>query len=235
MDIKIGINNGYETNEKLKDSFDTPYVKVCFKIETPSYHRENGFATGINRDAFYTEWGNILKSFGIVAEHIGCKHKQAYLLIHPQYITGVMRKNDIEKLIEALSGATTFFIKRVNIYNPVYVITDEEYSKYLETKKADIRKLLFKLTRTTRTNKYHYTFDIAKIIARKVKLDRLGLDDGENYASGQTIDYIIECISEMIAEGFLKDCDNARGEYIRALNKTEQRAYKKSLKAEGLI
>ena len=59
-----------------------------------------------------------------------------------------------------------------------------------------------------------------------VRLNRLGLNDGKNYGSGQTIEYILSVADEMIAEGYLKYFERDGVKYIRSLNKTEQKQSK---------
>ena len=56
--------------------------------------------------------------------------------------------------------------------------------KYLDGKQEKIRKALFEKSSTTRTTKYYNAFDVARHIAKLVKLNRLGLNDGENYGGG---------------------------------------------------
>lgn len=78
-------------------------------------------------------------------------------------------------------------------------------------------------------NKYCYAFDVARHIAGIVRLRRLGLNDGRNYGSGQTIDYILKVANEMIEEGYLKSFEKEGSKYIRSLNKTEQKKLKLSV------
>ena len=89
--------------------------------------------------------------------------------------------------------------------------------------KDEIRKALFEKSATTRANKYCTAFDVARNIAGMVRLNRLGLNDGKNYGSGQTIEYILKVVDGMIEEGYLKYFEQNGQNYIRSLNKTEQK------------
>ena len=70
---------------------------------------------------------------------------------------------------------------------------------------------------------------MARNIANIVRLNRLGLNDGRNYGSGQTIEYILKVADEMITEGYLKHFERDGVKYIRSLNKTEQKQSKLSI------
>ena len=74
--------------------------------------------------------------------------------------------------------------------------------------------------------KYYNIFDVARSLADKFRLNRLGINDGKNYGSGQTIDYILNVADEMIEEGLLKSFEQNGEKYIRSLNKTEQKQMK---------
>lgn len=233
MSIKYhqnGIGNEYGADGKLTDNWNpsadygNEYVKVYIRINVSSYDCAAGFFNSdTDRENFYTEVG-ILEDCGYSVEH--SKDKQAYLYVHPQNISGVIRKNDVKRVTEAFDDMENVSVRWVDLYATVYVMTDAEYNEYLTTKKADIRKMLFEHLKTTRTNKYISQYDISHYLADKTRLYRLGLDDGKHGGAGQTIDYINNCIAEMVAEGFLKRFDNDNGTYIRSINKTEQKAFK---------
>ena len=98
--------------------------------------------------------------------------------------------------------------------------------RVLNEKKEEIRKVLFEESATTRTTKYYNIFDVARSLADKFRLNRLGINDGKNYGGGQTIDYILNVADEMIEEGLLKSFEQNGEKYIRSLNKTEQKQMK---------
>lgn len=231
-----GIEHEYGADGKLTDNWNpdydygNEYVSVYFRIDTPSYHYNNGFDTNDDKDKWCTEASKLIKSFGILedcgytVEH--SKDKRAYLYAHPQNISGVVLKNDVKKIAEAISKMELSSIRWVDLYETVYVITDEEYEKYLDGKQNEIRKALFEKSTTTRTTKYYNSLDIARHIAGMVRLHRLGLNDGRGYGNGQTLDYILKVADKMIEEGYLKHFVEGDIKYIRSLNKTEQRKMK---------
>ena len=239
MSIKYHDNmNGvqYGEDHMLTDNWNpdmdygNEYVRVYFRVDTPSYHYERGFSSTEDRDNWNTEASNIISSFGIMEDSgykvDNGKEKSAYLYAHPQNISGVVLKNDVQKIAEAVNNMKLSSIRWVDLYETVYVISDSEYQEYLDGRKDEIRKSLFEKSATTRANKYCTAFDVARNIAGMVRLNRLGLNDGKNYGSGQTIEYILSVADEMIVEGYLKYIERNGVKYIRSLNKTEQKRNK---------
>jgi len=226
---EYGADHALTNNWNPDCDYENEYVNVYFNIDTPTYDFNCSFNSTDDREAWYTEAHNLIKSFGIME---GCgydseKHKCAYLHAHPQQISGVILKNDVKKIAEAISRMELSSIRWVDLRKTVYDISDSDYEKYLDGKKEKIRKELFEKSATTRTTKYYYVFNVARYIARMVRLNRLGLNDGKNYGSGQTIDYILKVADEMIADGYLKSFEKNGQKYIRSLNKTEQKKHKK--------
>lgn len=239
MSIKYhqyGIGNEYGDDHTLTNNWNpnmdygNEYVHVYFNIDTPTYHYERGFSSTEDRDSWNTEASNIISSFGIMEDSgykvDNGKEKCAYLYAHPQNISGVILKNDVQKIAEAVNNMKLSSIRWVDLYETVYVISDSEYNEYLDGRKDEIRKALFEKSATTRTTKYYTAFDVARNIAGIVRLNRLGHNDGKNYGSGQTIEYILKVADEMIAEGYLKYFERDGIKYIRSLNKTEQKQSK---------
>ena len=238
MSIKYhqyGIGNEYGEDHTLTNNWNpdmdygNEYISVCFDIDTPTYDFNNSWSKE-DREAWRTEVINLIESFGII-EDSGWKvehsdEKCAYLHAHPQQISGIILKNDVKKVAEAISNMKLSSIRWVDLYETVYVISDNEYQEYLDGRKDEIRKALFEKSATTRANKYCAAFDVARNIAGMVRLNRLGLNDGKNYGSGQTIEYILSVADEMIAEGYLKYFEEDGFKYIRSLNKTEQKKSK---------
>lgn len=239
MSIKFHENGkGYEygADHTLTDNWNpdadygNEYVKVYFRIDTPSYDYNCSFNSDEDRERWNTEANELIKSFGIMddcgysVEH--SKEKQAYLYAHPQNISGVIRKNDVKRIAEAIDNMEFSSIRWVDLYETVYVISDSEYEKYLNGKRDEIRKELFVKSATPRITKYYNAYDIARSLAEKFRLNRLGLNDGKNYGGGQTIDYILNVANEMIEEGYLKFFERDGEKYIRSLNKTEQKQMK---------
>ena len=223
--------------EKISDNWNpdadygNEYVDVHFRIDTPTFDGFSGFfKSNEDRDNWNNEADNLIKSLGILQDSgftvENSKEKQAYLYAHPQDISGVIRKNDVKRVAEAIDSMELSSIRWVDLFETVYVISDKEYEEYLNGKREAIRKELFTVAATARTTKYYRAFDVARSLAGKFRLNRLGLNDGKNCGSGQTIEYILNVANEMINEGYLKFFEQNGEKYIRSLNKTEQKQMK---------
>lgn len=227
-----GLGWDYDADGKLKDNWNpnydygNEYVKVYFRMDTPSYSNLS-FETQEARAAWHDETSAVLKSIGI-REDCGydverSQEKEAYLYLHPQNISGVVRKNDVQKIAEAFSTMTLSTLLWVDLYETVYVMSDSEYTSYLDTRKAEIHQKLFKESQTKRANTYVNAFDAASYIASCIMFHRLGDD---NRTKAITINYILSEADKMVNSGYLKTITNDTGKYIRSLNKTEQRKAK---------
>ena len=240
MSIKYhqwGTGNEYGANFELTDNWNpnadygNEYVSVYFRIDTPLYDDcIYDFKSDEDGEKWHAETSELIKSFGVMDGSIydieRSKEKQAYLYAHPQSISGVILKNDVKRIAEAISKMELSSIWSVDLYETVYVISDNEYEEYLNGRRDEIRKELFVESATPRITKYYNAFDIARSLADKFRLNRLGINDGKNYGSGQTIKYILNVADEMIEEGLLKSFEQNGEKYIRSLNKTEQKKIK---------
>lgn len=227
--VQYGEDHMLTDNWNPDMDYGNEYVRVYFRIDTPTYDYRNSWETE-EREAWLKEASDLIASFGIMEDSgykvENGKEKCAYLYAHPQNISGVVLKNDVKRIAEAISNMKLSSIRWVDLYETVYVISDNEYQEYLYRRKDEIRKALFEKSATTRANKYCAAFDVARNIAGMVRLNRLGLNDGKNYGSGQTIEYILKVVDEMIEEGYLKYFEEDGFKYIRSLNKTEQKQSK---------
>lgn len=226
--VQYGADHTLTNNWNPYCDYGNEYVSVHFRIDTPSYHYNNGFDTEEHRNKWKAEASKLIKAFGIL-EDCGfavenSNDKRAYLYAHPQDISGVVLKNDVRKIAEAISNMELSSIRWVDLYETVYAMSDGEYEKYLDGKQEEIRKALFEKSSTTRTTKYCNAFDVARYIAGLVRLSRLSLN--ENNGGGQTVDYVLKMADKMIEEGYLKCFVDGNIKYIRSLNKSEQKKMK---------
>lgn len=235
MSIKYheyGKGYDYGTDHTLTDNWNpdadygNEYVKVYFNINTPTFNCMNGSFDNISDNERWREEASaVIESFGIV-ESCGYRATTAYLYAHPQQISGVVLKNDVKRIAEAIDGMKFSSIRWVDIHETVYDISDTEYEEYLNSKRNEIRKVIFDKAATPRTNKYYLAFDIANDIAGNTRINILRLQDGASYGSGKAITYISKVIEEMIDEGYLISFVQDESLYVRSLNKTEQKKLK---------
>lgn len=242
-----GLGNEYGEDHYLTNNWNpdvdygNEYSNVYFRIDTPSYDVMHGgwYDTtnkrwGLdNRNAVGKEIDKIFTNLGWKCEERGfngvCStytKGKSHLYMHPQDYSGEVLKSEIKSVAEAIEKAKTFSLRWVELYDTVYDMTDEEYETYLKGKDEEIRKALFETCVTTRKNKYFYAFDICRGLANQFRLRRVGLNDGRNFGSGQTINHIMNVIDDMGIEGLLFVKEKDGNKLVRTPNKTERRRLK---------
>lgn len=209
---QYGCGNDYGDDHYLTDNWNpdydygSQYVEVYFNINTPSYMHDKdpsafGFASDEARDEWYAAASKVIASFDILEDSgynvENSAEKRAYLYPHPQQISGVILKNDVRKVAEAIERMSPSSIRWVDLYDTVYVISDEAYEKYLIFKDESLKKDLFEVCQTLRITRFYDAIEISRSLAMKYRLKRLGINDGRNYGSGQTIDHIMRLMQKM--------------------------------------
>lgn len=215
---QYGCGNDYGDDHYLTDNWNpdydygSQYVEVYFNINTPSYmHAKDssafGFASDETRDEWYAAASKVIASFDILEDSgynvENSAEKRAYLYPHPQQISGVILKNDVRKVAEAIECMSLSSIRWVDLYDTVYVLSDEAYEKYLMFKDEALKKDMFDVCQTPRITRFYDAIEISRALAMKYRLKRLGINDGRNYGSGQTIDHIMRLMQKMSEDGLL--------------------------------
>jgi len=233
-----GIGNEYGEDRTLTNNWNPDldygkeYVNIHFRIDANYYQYPFTGYTQEQKDEFYKEVYNIFNQLGWEANDYtqGCDYinnGKQQLYLHPQDFSGEVLKNDIKQIAELLESNKTFQLRWIDLYETVYDITNQEYEEYLNTRNEEIRKTLFEKCQTARTNKFYYIFDVARSLAGDFRLTRIGLNDGKNYGSGQTIEHIIKIIEQMVEENYIVSAlDKNDNKLVRSVNKTEQKKLK---------
>ena len=194
---------------------ENEYVDAHFRINTPSYHPPNYCFSEEDRQRFNEETAELFAGMGWTPEKSG--------------LSGAVRKAEVKAIAEALRRHRTFALECVDLYETLYDMTDEAYYAYLDTQIERIRAEILKSSVTTRRNKYYRDYDIANHVAAKVRLNRVGEDDGKHIGAGKTAQHIMGVIEQLIVEGRLVTEKSRNGSrLIRALNKMEERMSKKA-------
>ena len=241
------INPQYGKDGKLLDNWDAnknyadnEYCHVMFRIDTPSYRSRQGIGFQNKEDdlAFYSEvfevmskigWIRKKEKYGLSETHI-IKGK-CELHIHPDELTGDVKKSDVKIIAEILENNNLFTIRWVDIYKNCFDITKEEQKQQLKTKKSEIRKMIFQSCKTPRRNKFCYATDILSKIGNKFELEKLGGHFRSYYCYPETLEYMIEIAEELAGNGYIELWNNEGNLYIRSLNKTEL----KNLKLKEMV
>ena len=216
--------------------YGNEYVEVHFRIHAPAYYQGAylGF-TPEQRDSFFSEATAVFQSFGwnVIASDIsgGCPEAargKEHLYLHPQDFSGEMLKREVKPVAEALAQHESFHLEWVDLYKTVYDMTDEAYFAYLRGQNEKIRAEILSESQTTRRYCFFRGYDVACAVASKVKLIRVGEEDGRySRGAGKTANYVVSLIPGLVKEGYLVSAvakDGSR--MIRTINKTEQRQRK---------
>ena len=214
------------------DNGNGNFAKVYFRIDTVGFDCYNGnFTNTDDREAFSKEAAEIIKSFGIV-ESCGYKQNNEYLHAHPQNISGIVSKSKIKAIAEAINNSKTMTIRWTDIYEEYAQISDEDYTKILDSKCEDMKAYIIEKSFTKRTNQYYLVRDIAKAVMEKFKEYRINArEDINNF--GLTHKYATDVINQLVNDGYLIGIEQNGYDYIRALNKTEQK--KKGINYESIL
>lgn len=226
--------DGVLTNNWNPDAnYGNEYSSVYFNIDTQGYGYPNFCLAYEDRMAFDKDIVEVFTALGWKCEteaYNGCCAEwykgKSHLYMHPQQFSGEVMKNEVKAIAEALTKRMSIKLRWVDLRDTVYDMTDVEYEEILTAKDEEIKSAILEIAKTTRTNKFVYIYDVARCIADKFRIRRIGLDDGKNYGAGQTAKHIITVIQTLISEGYIVTPSADNTEYIRTINKTEQKQRK---------
>lgn len=212
----------YGQREEWTDNGNGNYAKVYFRIDTIGFDCMNGsFSEETDVQLFHEEASNIINSFGIVKSS-GFKQDNEYLYAHPQNISGIVAKNKIKDIAEAIDNSKSMTIRWIDVYEEYTDMTDEEYKKILDSKRNDIAAYIVENCFTKRTNQYRSSFEVAVNAQERFKENRLN-DREDINQHGMTFKFAGEIIRQLVDNGYLV---SAEDNLIRSLNKTEQKKNK---------
>lgn len=215
----------YGQRTEWTDNGNGNYAKVYFRIDTIGFDCVNGYhKEEADAQLFHEEASNIIASFGIV-ESSGYKQDNEYLYAHPQNISGIVAKNKIRDIVEAIDNSKSMTIRWVDVYEEYADMTDEEYRKILDSKRNDIAAYIVENCFTKRTNQYRYMREIAIGAQERFKTNRINAIEDINRPR-YTYRYVVEVINSLADKGYLVRIDEDDETYIRSLNKTEQKKNK---------
>ncbi len=215
----------YATTFKLKGCFlNSLYKRVFFRIETPSYYNAKygvGFADEKDSETFNTEALNVFlkdgwqlkeekyKSSG--SGHSVIKDKQE-LYLHPQSFSGVVKVENIAYLEELIqNGSSMFKLRNTDIYEKVYDISDDEYLKMLESKKAEIELDILEAYKTKRSNLYVIGTSPIEKVVNKHRIKRLSHYVGVYTSSDIEWKYVLEVFESLVNEKRLVTAQTRNG------------------------
>lgn len=219
------VSNGYFDKKEWNDNGNGNFAKVYFRINTIGFNSMNGsFENETDRNAFRSEIAEIIKSFGI-ADYSIRQENNEHLYAHPNDISGIVEKSKIKAIAEAINNSKTMTIRWVDIYEEYAIISDDDYMEILNSKREEMAKYIVEKCFTKRTSQFFLVRDIAKGVQEKFKENRINaIEDINNF--GMTHKYATDIIKQLVNDGYLIGVEQNGYEYIRSLNKTEQKKNK---------
>lgn len=225
----------YGADHKLTDNWNSDpiygeneYSRVFFRIDCPAYvFNSHGYPSWENeerRQLFRSEAGAILKRFGI-HEGIGGRfedYPMEHLHIHPQEISGVLSKNKIKTVAEALDACASFSVRWVDVYEDISPMTNAEYLSVLEQKRNEIESELLEILTTKRRNLYiclGYGSNPLSVVADKHFIPRREAERSTDDGTG--INYVRGIFDDLVDQGRIVSAETKHGTGYRTAKKDE--------------
>lgn len=215
--IENWTDTGFSANE---------YAKVFFRIDCPTFDCVSAsFGSASAREDFYAEAKAVLRSFDIDegTGYImrGEEYRMEHLHIHPQVISGVVAKNKIVAIAEAINRCKYAFCRSVDVYEDVSTMTNEQFAESLSGKLADIESDILSAFTTKRKNLYYgeyATSCLLERIADKYHVCRRQCESVTDYTAKAFCADILELL---VNQGKIVSADTKDGKSYRTAKKNE--------------
>ena len=218
----------YMNNWNADKDYGKEYAIVHFHIATPSYpwsRKKNGSRL---RRAFDAEMADIFASIGwnVASEGKGPyamtveKDKQN-IYCHPKDMSGVVLKNEIAAIAQALAGAEQFQLETVEVRDTVHDWSNEEYAALLDGTLDKTRREIDKNAVLPDWDKFNQKRDIIRRVSdsiapgRRLKSVRFGTVDKDEMAE----DFVANVLEDLLEKGYLAIAGSEK--YVRALSSEE--------------
>lgn len=213
-------------------SFHPGFYKVFFRIDTIGFDYMNGsFENPKDREAFYAEAKELLKSYEIEENSGYDPHGPEYLYIHPQNISGEMHINKIIALSRLMEEGNrkTFKCRSVDLYEMLYDIPDELYTAYLNEKKLDFEAYLLDALKTKRSDLYFTDIGIFSGIYKNAERQFSVRRSAYRRQSNTDPDFsrfYSDTVDRLIEEGKLTTAETKHGTGIRTATARKKKTVK---------
>lgn len=200
------------------------YISVYFRIDAKGAGMYGSFAHAEQREAFYREAREILKRFdvpegtGHITEKLpGMEH----LYIHPQNISGVVAKNKVKAIAEALDACKTVSCRWVDVYRDISTMDNAAFCKALDGKTEEIEADLLKAFQTKRKNLFIVPSVLSGPVVRlseKYTIPRRSCESGRDEVCIQQIGIVFD---RLVAAGKIVSAETKHGMGYRTAKKDE--------------
>lgn len=229
---KYGADGKQLSNWNPDKDYGEEYAKVYFRIDTPIYQYPFNNYSKEEMEAFYQEVNGILDIFGFHKPEekyvVGLVCGKERLHVHPQEVSGEVKKNRIKQIAEALDEKGTLFsIRWVDVYATYYDMTDEEYHNKLEEKRPEMEEMIKELAMTKRRDYFKSADSISSCVKSKFLVRRVGERNNDTLKDELAAEqYVHGVIRQMILDGVLDSSKAKDGTFIIRTIKEKERKKK---------
>ena len=237
---KYGTDGKQLANWNPDKDYGEVYAKVYFRIDTPIYQYPFNNYSKEDMEAFYQEVNGILDTFGFHKPEekyvVGLVCGKERLHVHPQEVSGEVKKNRIKQIVEALDEKGTLFsIRWVDVYATYYDMTDAEYRNKLDEKRPEMEEKIKELAMTKRRDYFKSAESIASLLGKEFFVHRVGERNNDTQKDKQAAEqYVLGVIQRMIQDEVLDSSTAKDGTFVIRTIKEKERKKRTAAKANSL-
>ncbi len=194
------------------------YQKIYFYIDS-QYQWGQGFPDDVSESSFHQEARQIFQAAGwkvtsgqLSGESDTATRGKQSLYLHPMEFSGVILTEEISALKQILSSAKTFRLRSIGQFEIYQDMSDQDYTEYLESCRAEIIEDILANYRTKRKNQFIVNCNMAEKIGREYRILRV---DSTDHTGDKAFMYVSKLIDELIADGRLRTGATKKGLGIR--------------------
>lgn len=233
LDQSVGYLGDNQPRWDADRDYGSEYVKVYFRIDTHYYQYPFKAYEGLEADkeAYRFDCRQLFESLGwdyvegkYQSSCASAKQGLKSLYLHPQGFSGIVLKNDVKPIAEAIAKyAKTYNLRWVDVYETYYSMSEEAYETYLNGKKDHIRRKVFEAFQTKRRTQFKWAAGGCFDLGKEIRLCRVEQPNCNALGSSFEEKYLLNLVDEMIEEGYLIAQLNGDSLSVRSLNKTEMK------------
>jgi len=208
--------NGYTgqgwSDERIEDGKWVSELRQTFSVEVERLFAANGWSLEKSgRDYVCTT----------VTKEKSC------LYLHPQDFAGVCENAEIEAVTAFLTGAGSFILRAVDVYEEIYDMSDEKLTEKLDRERNDIYAEIMTAYTTKRRNLYVAGTGPVESIGRRHSVGRLALGNRSDFhgldrrSDGVCQTYAANIFQELLNSGKIVTANTKSGQGYRTAKKDE--------------
>ena len=233
LDQSVGYLGDNQPRWDADRDYGSEYVRVYFRIDAHYYQYPFKAYEGLEADkeAYRFDCRQLFESLGwdyvegkYQSSCASAKQGLKSLYLHPQGFSGIVLKNDVKPIAEAIAKyAKTYSLRWVDVYETYYSMSEEAYETYLNGKKDHIRRKVFEAFQTKRRTQFKWAAGGCFDLGKEIRLCRVEQPNYNTLGASFEEKYLLNLVDEMIEEGYLVAQLKGESLNIRSLNKTEMK------------